>query len=108
MQQESRVVFIHALYYCRYTYKWEEGNERMALKFWREMYLAGKMLRISCVSVYHLSAHPVKASFILPRNDYLFLSNSYSSEIFYTSKYYHECFKIPKFKSKTMSIISDE
>ena len=76
MQQESRVVFIHALYYCRYTYKWEEGNERMALKFWREMYLAGKMLRISCVSVYHLSAHPVKASFILPRNDYLFLSNS--------------------------------
>ena len=48
----------------------------MALKFWREMYLAGKMLRISCVSVYHLSAHPVKASFILPRNNYLFLSNS--------------------------------
>ena len=48
----------------------------MALKFWREMYLAGKMLRISCVSVYHLSAHPAKASFIQPRNNYLFLSNS--------------------------------
>ena len=49
----------------------EEGNERMALKFWREMFLAGKILCISCVSVHHLSAHPVKASYIQPRNNYL-------------------------------------
>ena len=65
VQQESRVVFIYALYYCRYIHTHsEEGNERMALKFWREMNLAGKMLRISCVCVYHLSAHPVKAFYI--------------------------------------------